>query len=266
MSSLPAVPLTWLITGVSGGIGLALAQAALARGDTVWGGVRQPVQQDVFQRLSPGRSLAVVMDVTDRAQVRAGVARILAHGPLDVVVNNAGIGMVGAVEETGLDEARAVMETNFFGLLHVVQAVLPALRTQRRGHIVNISSGVGLVGLPGMPIYSASKHAVEGLSEALAGEVAALGIHVSLVEPGAVLTGFIGPGMIEAANRLPDYSEVSGHGRAGLAKYYEHQAASPEGVAQAIIALVEDPRPPLRCIVGEDVRAMLRVRQAAWQD
>lgn len=265
MSSFPHPPRAWLITGVSGGIGLAVAKAALARGDTVWGSVRQAGQQGAFQGLVPGRSFAVVMDVTDTAQIQAGVARVLAHGPLDVLVNNAGIGMVGAVEETGLDEARAVMEANFFGLLQVTQAVLPALREQRRGHIVNLSSGVGLVALPGMPIYSASKHAVEGLSEALAGEVGAFGVHVSLVEPGAVLTGFTGPGMIEAARRLPEYAPVSGHGRAGLAQYYEHQAASPDAVAQAILALVDEPRPPLRRVVGQDVQAMLEARQAAWQ-
>ena len=157
------------------------------------------------------------------------------------------------------------METNFFGLLQVTQAVLPAMRRQRHGHIINISSGVGLVAMPGMPLYSASKYAVEGLSEALAGEVAALGIHVSLVEPGAVLTGFTGRGMLEAANRLPDYAQVSGHGRAGLAQYYQHQAASPDDVARAIIALVDEPKPPLRRIVGQDVQAMLQARQAPWQ-
>jgi NAD(P)-dependent dehydrogenase (short-subunit alcohol dehydrogenase family) len=265
MASSPTAPRTWLITGVSSGIGLKLAQAALARGDTVWGSVRQPAQQTTFQGLAPGRAFAVVMDVTSPAQIRAGVARVLARGPLDVLVNNAGVGMVGAVEETGLDEARTVMETNFFGLLQVTQAVLPALRKQRRGHIVNVSSGVGLVAMPGMAVYSASKHAVEGLSEALAGEVGTFGIHVSLVEPGAVLTGFTGPGMIEAARRLPDYAHVSGHGRAGLVKYYEHQAASPDAVAQAILALVDEPKPPLRRVVGQDVQAMLRERQAAWQ-
>jgi len=256
---------SWLITGVSGGIGRALAQQVLARGDTVWGSLRQAGQQAAFEALAPGRAFALAMDVTDAAQVQTGVARVLANGPLDVLVNNAGFGMVGAVEETSLAEARAVMETNFFGLLQVTQAVLPALRAQRRGHIVNLSSGVGLSALPGMPIYSASKHAVEGLSEALAGEVAALGIRVSLVEPGAVLTNFTGGAMLEAAQRLPDYAAVSGHGRAGLDHYYQQQAASPDDVARAIVALVDDPQPPLRTVVGLDVQASVRARHAAWQ-
>jgi NAD(P)-dependent dehydrogenase (short-subunit alcohol dehydrogenase family) len=254
-----------LITGVSSGIGRALATAVLAHGDTVWGSVRQAEQVPIFQALAPGRAHALEMDVTRSAQVQGAVSRVLAAGPIDVLVNNAGVGMVGTVEETSLDEARTVFETNFFGLLQVTKAVLPAMRQRGRGHIVNVSSGVGLQGMPGMPMYSASKHAVEGLTEALAGEVGGLGVRVGLIEPGAVLTNFTGAGMIEAAGCMPEYAAFTGDGRAGLDRYYQAQATSADKVAAAILALVDDPVPPLRKLVGDDVLASARARIAAHQ-
>jgi short-subunit dehydrogenase len=169
-----------------------------------------------------------------------------------VLVNNAGYGMVGAIEETSIDEARAIFDTNVFGLLQVSQAVLPHLRARRQGHIINLSSGAGIGAVPGLGIYSATKFAVEGLSEALAGEVAGLGIRVSLVEPGAVLTNFPSGSIVETQKKIADYAPVSGHGRAGVQKFYEMQAASPETVANAIIALADDSSSSLRLIVGGD--------------
>lgn len=265
MNSNMGKPRTWLVTGVSGGIGRAVAELALQQGDTVWGSLRQASQAAAFEALAPGRARALVMDVTQPAQIASAVAQVLAAGGLDVLVNNAGIGMVGAVEETSIDEARAVFETNVFGLLQVTQACLPTLRQQRSGHIINLSSGVGLQGMPGMPIYSASKHAVEGLTEALAAEVAPLGIRVSLVEPGAILTNFTGAGMIEAARKLPEYAAFSGYGRAGLAHYYQEQALPPETVAKVVLELASHPQPPLRRLVGEQVVAAAEARLLTQQ-
>jgi NAD(P)-dependent dehydrogenase (short-subunit alcohol dehydrogenase family) len=188
------------------------------------------------------------------------VQHALTSERIDVLVNNAGIGMVGAVEECSIDEARSVFEANFFGALRLIQAFLPRMRSQQSGRIINVSSGVGLMGMPGMPIYSASKQALEGLSEALAGEVAPFGIKVTLVEPGAVLSNFIGSGMLEAQHRLADYASFTGHGRAGLARYYETQAAKPEMVAQAVLAIADDPAPPLRKLVGTDVLQSARAK------
>jgi len=253
----------WFITGVSGGIGRAIASAALARGDVVIGSLRRPEQQSAFESLAPGRAHAVLMDVTRPEQI----AQAADTWPqVDILVNNAGIGMVGAVEETAADEARRVFEVNFFGLLQVTQAFLPGMRARRSGHIINISSGVGLSGLPGMPLYSASKFAVEGLSEALAGEVAAYGIRVSLIEPGAILSNFVGDAMLEAARRIPDYAPVSGHGRGGLAHYYQQQASTPEQVAAAVLEVADEKQPPLRRLVGADVRGAAENRlQSAQQ-
>ena len=253
----------WLVTGASAGIGRAIAEAALARGDTVYGGLRRAEQFAPFEALAPGRAVALPLDVTRPEQIAEAAQRV---GRLDVLVNNAGIGMVGAVEESGLDQARAVFEINFFGALQMMQTFLPRLRQQKSGHIVNISSGVGLSAFPGMPIYSASKHALEGLSESLAGEVAALGIKVTLIEPGAIRTGFTGAGMIEAGNRLEAYAAISGHGRAGLEQYYQAQAASAEMVAQAVLEIVDAPQPPLRRLVGKDVPHSARTRLERMQE
>jgi NAD(P)-dependent dehydrogenase (short-subunit alcohol dehydrogenase family) len=257
---------TWLVSGVSGGIGRAIAAAALARGDTVFGGLRQPLQFAEFERLAPGRALPLQLDVTRNADVAAAAQRLEAHGRLDVLVNNAGIGMIGAVEESTLEQVRALFEINFFGALRLTQVLLPQLRRQRGGHIINMSSGVGLSAFPGMGAYSASKHALEGLSESLAGEVAALGIKVSLVEPGAIRTGFTGSAMLEGSNKLADYALVSGHGRAGLAQFYRDQASTPEAVAEAVLALASQAQPPLRRLVGRDVPHSARTRLERLQE
>lgn len=252
--------LTWFITGVSSGIGRAVAQAALARGDSVYGTLRRSAQLAEFEQLAPGRAHGLELDVCKPAQIAQAVQHALASERIDVLVNNAGIGMVGAVEECSIDEARSVFEANFFGALQVIQAFLPRMRSQRSGNIINISSGVGLIALPGMPIYSASKHALEGLSEALAGEVAPFGIKVTLIEPGAVLSNFTGSGMLEAQHRLADYASLTGHGRAGLAQYYETQAAQPDVVARAVLEIANDPTPPLRKLVGADVVQGARIK------
>ena len=253
----------WFITGVSaGGIGHAIAQAALSKGDIVYGTLRRKEQAAEFQALAPGRAHALLMDVTQPQQIAQAVADA---GTIDVLVNNAGVGMVAALEETSPAEARALFESNVFGALQVIQAVLPQMRRRRAGRIINISSGVGLFALPGMALYSASKFALEGLTEALAGEVAALGIHVTAVEPGAILSNFVGPNMREAETKLPDYAQVSGHGRAGLAHYYESSASKPEAVAAAVTALADQSQPPSRCVVGADVQAALRMKFETMQ-
>lgn len=251
--------MTWFITGVSSGIGRAIAQAALARGDSVYGTLRNSAQLDAFEQLAPGRAHALHLDVREPEQIARVSQQACVEG-IDVLVNNAGIGMVGALEECSLDEARSVFETNFFGALQVIRVFLPHMRSRRSGRIINMSSGVGLMGLPGMPIYSASKHALEGLSEALAQEVAPLGIKVTLVEPGAVLSNFTGPSMLEARQRLDDYAPVSGFGRAGLAHYYATQAANVDAVARAVVEIADDPAPPLRRLVGADVLQAARAK------
>jgi NAD(P)-dependent dehydrogenase (short-subunit alcohol dehydrogenase family) len=174
---------TWLITGVSGGLGREIALAAIARGDTVFGTVRKAKDADAFELLG---GQALVLDVTDEAAVRAGVAQAeAAAGRIDILVNNAGYGLVGAVEEASLDEVRAQFETNVMGPLAMLKAVLPAMRARRGGRIINITSVSGLAVWAGTGVYCASKWALEGLTQTLAAEVAELGIKVTNVAPAA---------------------------------------------------------------------------------
>lgn len=258
---MPNAPRRWFITGVSGGIGRELARAALERGDVVHGTLRQVAQHRDFELLAPGRAHAITLDVAEPGAVERVVAAVLvAAGRIDVVVNNAGYGLVGTVEETTLEEARALFETNLFGALRVMQAFLPALRAQRGGHFVNLSSGAGIIGLPGMPLYSASKFALEGLSEALAGEVAAFGVRVTLVEPGAVNTGFAQGSIRETRARFGDYAAITGEGAAAVRKYYGEQASEPGPTARRILMAVDSPNPPLRLVIGPDAAWGVRAK------
>ncbi len=250
----------WFITGVSSGIGRAIAAAALAQGDSVIGTLRQHAQFSDFEAIAPGRAHAVLLDVTNAEQIEhAAAVAIARYGRIDVLVNNAGYGMIGALEETAIDEARRLFDTNFFGLMQVTQAFLPQLRRQGSGHIINVSSTVGLTGTPGVPIYSASKFAIEGLSEALAIELAAFGIKVSVVEPGAVLSQF-DTGVVETRRRMPEYAAISGISKEGLSQFYAATAAQAEPVAQAIIELAHMPEPPLRLLAGAESVEAARVK------
>jgi NAD(P)-dependent dehydrogenase (short-subunit alcohol dehydrogenase family) len=251
-SSSTAAARTWFITGVSSGIGRATAQAALARGDRVIGTLRQPDQCAAFEALAPGRAHAVLLDVSDTARVTPVVDAAFAHhGRIDVIVNNAGFALLGSLEETTPEEARRLFDTNFFGLLAVTRAALPHLRRQGAGHIVNISSTVGLCGPAGTPLYAASKFAVEGLSESLQGEVAGLGIKVTLIEPGAVNSGFSG-NAVEVRKRLPEVYPMMSGGitREGLVQFIGATGSDESHATTAILAAVDAPQAPLRVLAG----------------
>jgi NAD(P)-dependent dehydrogenase (short-subunit alcohol dehydrogenase family) len=256
---------TWLITGVSSGLGRALAEAALRRGDVVIGTLRKQEQLAQFEALAPGRAHACQLDVTDQAEVQPVVSRAIdAAGGVDVVVNNAGYGLAGAAEEVSGAEMRHQMETNFFGLVAVTQAALPFMRAQKRGHFVNISSVAGYKGILGMSLYSASKFAVEGFSEGLAAETAHLGIKVTIVEPGAFRTNWSsGAAIVRAARVIDDYAPTAGMVRAGLEKMDGHQENDPARGAEVIIAAVDAERPPLHLPLGADSVRYLREKLAA---
>jgi NAD(P)-dependent dehydrogenase (short-subunit alcohol dehydrogenase family) len=253
-------PKRWLITGASSGFGLELARAALARGDTVVGTLRQHEQADSFEKLAPGRSHAVVLDVTRAADIGPAVQEAVQKaGGIDVLVNNAGYGLFGAVEEVSDAEGRHVMETNFFGALAVTRALLPHLREQRRGHIFNVSSAAGVIGFPGCGLYSASKFALEGASEALAGELAPFGVRVTIVEPGGFRTKFAGGSMRQAEQVLQAYADTpAGKARASIGRYDGRQPGDPAKAAQAIITALEAPQAPLRLVLGADAVQMVR--------
>jgi NAD(P)-dependent dehydrogenase (short-subunit alcohol dehydrogenase family) len=250
----------WLITGASSGFGLELARAALARGDTVVGTLRQRAQADSFEKLAPGRSHAVLLDVTRADDIGPAVQQAVQRaGGIDVLVNNAGYGLFGAVEEVSDAEARHVMETNFFGALNVTRALLPQLREQRSGHIFNISSVAGVVGFPGCGYYAASKFALEGASEALAGELAPFGVRVTIVEPGGFRTKFAGGSMRQAEQVLQAYADTpAGKARQSIGRYDGRQPGDPAKAALAIINTLEAPQPPLRLVLGADAVAMVR--------
>jgi len=255
----------WLITGVSNGFGRSLAEAVLARGDRVIGTVRQPGKAEAFAALAPGRSVPCLVDLADGARVASAISAALeSAGGVDVVVNNAGYGLAGAVEEVSDAEARHQMETNFFGLVAVTQAALPFLRRGGGGHVINISSLAGFQGILGMALYSASKFAVEGFSEGLAAEAGFLGIRVTIVEPGAFRTNWSSNGAIVRSQRVIDaYAATAGKVRAGLAKLDGSQSGDPAKAAQAILRVVDSPNPPLRLPLGADAVAALEHKLAS---
>ena len=206
----------WLITGVSSGIGKALSEQVLERGDTVVGTVRKTEQVDTFSALAPGRAFACHLDLSDSERVKPAVTEAIDKiGRIDVVVNCAGYGLAGAVEEVNDAELRHQMETNFFGLLQVTQAALPFMRKQRSGHIINVTSTSGQIGYPGLALYCASKHAVEGLSDALAAEVSPLGINVTIIEPDGFRTNWSSSSaIVRSQTVISDYEPTAG-GRQG---------------------------------------------------
>jgi NAD(P)-dependent dehydrogenase (short-subunit alcohol dehydrogenase family) len=268
------MPRHWFITGVSSGLGLALAVAALERGDLVVGTVRRQADLDEFERTAPGRAVGVLLDVTaGRAAVQDAVAQAISvAGHLDVVVNNAGYGLVGAVEEVSDDEARRQLDTNFFGPLHVIQATLPHLRARGTGWFVSVSSVAGVIGWAGNGLYSASKFALEGLSEALRREVAGFGIGVLIVEPGQFRTDWSGRSLVQSAARLPEYAEIVAT-RSWPETVSGTEDGDPAAAARAVLAALDAPRPPLRLVLGTDavgvvdnkLRSMARDLDA-WRD
>jgi NAD(P)-dependent dehydrogenase (short-subunit alcohol dehydrogenase family) len=262
----PDTSRVWLITGASSGFGAALSTHVLSTGARVVGTVRKPGQIAEFAALAPGRAQAVLMDVTDAEQVRSGVQAAQAiFGRLDVLVNNAGYGFVGAIEEASDAEVRAQFDTNVFGLLSVTRQVLPIMRAQGSGHIVNISSIAGLRSSPGLGIYAASKHAVEGLSEALAAELSPLGIRVTVVEPGAFRTNWAGSSMRWSERELPDYAASSGRLRQVLRQFDGHQGGDPVKAAAVIARVVASAKAPLHLPLGEDAVAAVRARVRTFE-
>jgi NAD(P)-dependent dehydrogenase (short-subunit alcohol dehydrogenase family) len=249
----------WLVTGVSSGIGQALAQAALDRGDAVVGTARRDEDVAEFAALAPGRSHGLKLDVDRLDAIPAAVEQALAlAGGIDIAVNNAGRSLFGAVEEVAADEVRALFETNFFGPLAVMQALLPHFRARGGGTFVTMSSGCGFYGTPGLGAYSASKFALEGLSETLAAETAGFGVRMVIVEPGAINSRFISHATGEAARRLPDYAFLSGGGKDALNAYYETGAEAAESVAEAVLAALDLPELPQKLVLGRDNRATIK--------
>ncbi len=256
-------PRTFLITGVSSGFGLALAEAALADGHRVVGTLRQEDERIAFEERKPGHSFGRLLDVTDTPAIAPLVADIEARvGPIDVLVNNAGYGYEGTVEESPLDEMRKQFDVNVFGAVAVTKAVLPYMRARRAGHIVNITSMGGIVTFPGLGYYHSSKFALEGFTEVLCKEVKPFGISVTAVEPGGFRTGWAGRSMVRAERSIADYDEIFEPLRIARRNRDGKQPGDPTKAARAILTLVQTSNPPCHLLLGRDALGFVRAKLA----
>jgi NAD(P)-dependent dehydrogenase (short-subunit alcohol dehydrogenase family) len=250
----------WFITGTSSGLGHALVRAALDRGDRVAATARSTDRIADLEREFPERAIAVPLDVTDDDQAREAIdAAVRAFGRIDVLVNNAGYGVLGAVEELTDDELRRQFETNLFGALNVTRAALPQLRRQRSGHIVTLSSLSATVANPGEGAYVGSKAALAGVSESLAKELAPLGIRVTIVQPGPFRTDFAGRSL-QKAQPLDDYADTVGAARELLRELDGNQPNDPARGAEAIITAIDAADPPLHLALGADAIEAIRAK------
>jgi NAD(P)-dependent dehydrogenase (short-subunit alcohol dehydrogenase family) len=241
----------WFITGCSTGFGRYLAVEALAKGYNVVVAARNTNDvQDIVANY-PETSLVVKLDVTVADQIKASVAAAISKfGQIDVLVNNAGIGYFGAIEESEEAQVRQMFEINVFGLAHMTQAVLPQMRKQRNGHILNIASIGGLRSFPGLGFYNATKYAVDGLSEALSKEVAPLGIKVTIIAPSGFRTDWAGRSANDSKIVIEDYATTAGKNQGDIRGYSGNQPGDPVRAAKAMIQVVESENPPLRLLLG----------------
>jgi NAD(P)-dependent dehydrogenase (short-subunit alcohol dehydrogenase family) len=255
---------TWFITGASRGFGLRIARLALEQGDNVVATARRA--EAVIEALgNRERLLALPLDVTDEAQARAtAAAAVEAFGSIDVLLNNAGFGLLGAVEEASAADVEAVYRTNVFGLLNVTRAVLPTMRAQRSGRILNISSIGGYRAGPGFGVYSSTKFAVEGLSESLHAELAPLGVHVTVVEPGYFRTDFLdATSLTVSGGEIADYAETAGRVRRVAADLNHGQPGDPDRLAQVIVDFADAANPPVRLPLGSDTVAAIEAKHVS---
>ncbi|AKM44749.1 dehydrogenase [Burkholderia contaminans FFH2055] len=257
---------TWLITGCSGGFGLHLARAAAERGDHVVATARAPETLRDLARRYPDTLRVAALDVTKPETIHAAIALTTeTFGRLDVLVNNAGHGFMGAIEEGTPDEYRPLFDVNVFGLIETTRAALPLMRRTGGGRIVNLSSGAGIAGSGGRGYYNATKFAVEGLSEALAQEVEPMGIRVVIVEPGPFRTEFLGRSIAVAKQQIGDYSATAGSARNYRDSNDGHQAGDPAKAAAVIIQAIDSDDPPLHLPIGPSAHAIAERKLKAFR-
>lgn len=241
----------WLITGCSTGFGRELALRIVKRGWKLVATARNLAQIDDIAALDKANVLALALDVTDQAQIDAAIrATKEKFGRIDVLVNNAGYGYQSSVEEGEEGEIRAQFDTNVFGLFALTRAVLPVMRAQKSGHILNVTSVAGLIGFPGSGYYAASKHAVEGWADALRAEVGPLGIQVTCVEPGPFRTDWAGRSLKQTPSRIEDYAETAGTRLTGTKERSGNQAGDPVRASDVMIKLTQNPNAPRHIVLG----------------
>lgn len=255
---------TILITGVSSGFGQALAREALAVGHRVVGTVRNSEALQAFSALDTQRAFGYLLDVTDDERIDEVVGEIeSAVGPIDVLVNNAGYGHEGILEESPLAELRRQFDVNVFGAVAMIKAVLPGMRQRRRGHIINITSMGSFITLPGISYYCGSKFALEGISETLSKELAPFNIHVTAVAPGSFRTDWAGRSMVRSPRRLPDYDALFEPVRQARQEKSGKQLGDPVKAAHAMLALIESQIPPTHLLLGSDALSLVRQKLEA---
>jgi len=248
-----------LITGVSSGFGQALAREALAAGHRVVGTVRRSADMAALEKLAPARAHARLLDVTDTARIEEVVGEIEASiGPVDVLVNNAGYGHEGVMEESPLTEARSQFDVNVFGAVAMMKAVLPGMRARRTGRILNITSMGGFITMPGIAYYCGSKFALEGISEALGKEVRDLGIFVTAVAPGSFRTDWAGRSMVRSPRSISDYDGLFDPIRLRRQQVSGSQLGDPFKAAKAMLQVIESEAPPAHLLLGSDALALVR--------
>jgi NAD(P)-dependent dehydrogenase (short-subunit alcohol dehydrogenase family) len=253
----------WLITGCSTGIGREIARAALEAGHSVAVTARNVDAVADFVDQFGDRALALPLDVTDRDQIASAVGSVeKTFGGIDVLVNNAGYGYMAAVEEGEDAEVRKLFDTNYFGVVDTLKAVLPAMRARRSGHVINISSMTGLVANPPNAYYSSTKFALEALTEALAKEVGPLGIKVTAIEPGAFRTDWAARSMQESSTPIGDYDDNVGARKTLIKQFADQLPGDPRKVAEAVLMVAGLDEPPLRLLLGRDVLAAVREKIA----
>ena len=267
-----AVSKTFFITGVSSGLGRAFAEGALQAGHRVIGTVRRPGDAGAFAALAPDRAHPLVLDVTDFGAIPTAVADAERQvGAIDVLVNNAGYGHEGVLEESSMDDLQRQFAANVFGPVAMAKAVLPGMRERRRGHIVNVTSMGGFITMPGIAFYCGSKFALEGISEALCKEVAGFGIRGPARAPGQFRTDWAGRSMDRTPRSIADYDAVMDPLRAARQAKSGNQPGDPAKAAQALLALVESENPPVRLFLGDDALGLverklegMKVELATW--
>jgi NAD(P)-dependent dehydrogenase (short-subunit alcohol dehydrogenase family) len=249
----------FLITGAGSGLGRALATEALSSGYSVIGTVRSEAARQEFGAMDPARARAIILDVTDFAAIAPEFAQVERDvGPIDVLVNSAGYGHEGTIEESPLEEMRRQFDVNVFGAVAMIKAVLPFMRERRRGHIINITSMAGYVGLAGIPYYAGSKFALEGISEVLANEVRGFGIKVTAVAPGSFRTDWAGRSMTRSPRSIADYDLLFDPIRRAREEKSGQQVGDPSRAARAILKAVEANDPPMHLLLGNDALRLVR--------
>jgi len=257
---------TFLVTGVSSGFGKAFATAALQAGNRVIGTVRNDAAKQDFEKLG-SNATAILLDVTDFEKIEPAITAVQqTAGPIDVLINNAGYGHEGILEESPLDEMIAQFNVNVFGAVAMIKAVLPTMRQRKSGHIINITSMGGFITMPGISYYCGSKFALEGISETLASEVAHLGIHVTAIAPGSFRTDWAGRSMVRTDRSIDDYNTLFDPIREARTAKSGQQAGDPAKAAQVMLDLVNHDTPPTHLLLGADAMSLVRNKLASLAD